>query len=164
MDHTQLQTRYNELWKCYCALIKEMGSSNHSKLTQTTTFDPNMHIPEVVPDSDPPSPYRNAFLGFTKPPPCKPQANLSVPIFPSSSMDRSEDNGSTTEEESDDMGSDWEMFKQGYEKRRHDAYKVQTTKPTGSGDTLESKRDRKLATFVEKMDKKYPYRMVNDEL
>ncbi|PPQ80524.1 hypothetical protein CVT24_002653 [Panaeolus cyanescens] len=151
IEHTQLQARYEELWKCYCAILKEKCDSTPQRFTPSHQFDPHTHIPEIIPDSDPPSPFHNSapFLGFTKPPLSKPSANLTMPLFDASNE---VSDGSTTEEDSDDMDSDWETFKREYERRRRE----KVAKAGAQTSESNSKLERKLAVFIDQMDKKYP--------
>ncbi|PPQ66266.1 hypothetical protein CVT24_007284 [Panaeolus cyanescens] len=121
-------------------------------------FNPNITIPDVVPDSDPGSPFHNAaFTGFTKRPISKimPHRAASPSMSPSPPLIESDGANSAAgslSDNSDDMGSDWESFKHAYEDRRRQAAANCTT-PTGKS----PKRSRKLAKFIEEMDRKYPY-------
>ncbi|KAF9033897.1 hypothetical protein BJ165DRAFT_1615979 [Panaeolus papilionaceus] len=160
IEHTQLQARYNELWKCYCLLVQgppekhstTMDTPGHSRVA---LFNPSMEIPEVIPDSEPGSPFHNdlAFTGFTKRPLSKPmpQRDALTSFLESNSHDDNLTDCSPTDN-SDDMGSEWATFKRGYEDRRRNAA-AKTSLHTGKT----PQQNRKLAKFIDKMDKKYPY-------
>ncbi|PPR05756.1 hypothetical protein CVT24_006823 [Panaeolus cyanescens] len=95
MDNTRLQARYDMLWECYQSIVQRIQITS-SSVSAVDVFDPNVFIPEVVPDSQPPSPYPS-LIPLLK---MKPSTSISNnPVDPV-----------------------WEMFTRAYEDRRKRAY------------------------------------------
>ncbi|PPQ82043.1 hypothetical protein CVT24_009922 [Panaeolus cyanescens] len=166
MDNSRLQIKYDMLWECYQSLVQQINFEHTSSMPKV--FDSSILIPEVVPDSQPSSPYpgragliRVEKTSKTSPTssftPHKPTAELCDVLQALESSPGSASSRATTSGITDlDLDPDWLTFRRVYEDRRRANFN--TRLEVGSGSSLEQRsRAKRLEEFFEEMDQKYPY-------